>query len=162
MKLKLGRLFWGIFFITIGVLFLLRITFNFSFAFSDIIDFWPILLIVLGLSFILKNEILKTIFVFLIGITLGLLIFQFFDSAINFFERDYFKPHRNKEIIKTERLSEEYNKNIKEMNINFEGGASRIEINGNTEKMFEIISPNLNKYWDFDLKRFCCAVINLK
>lgn len=153
MKIKLGRLFWGIFFLTAGILFLLRITFDYSLTFSDIIDFWPVLLIVLGLSFILKNEILKTIFIILIGITFGILTFHFFDSAINFFEQDYFKPHRNKEIIKSESLSEDYDQNIKEMNINFEGGASKIEINGNTDKMFEIISPNLNKLWDFNFEK---------
>ncbi|GAB6281484.1 MAG: DUF5668 domain-containing protein [Ignavibacterium sp.] len=153
MKLKLNRLFWGIFFLTAGILFLLKITLDYSLAFGDIIDFWPILLIVLGLSFIMKNEILKTIFVLLIGITLGILTFHFFDAAINFFERDFFKSHRNKEIINTERLFEEYDKNIKEMNINIKGGASSIEIKGNTEKMYEIIASNLNKKWNFDLEK---------
>lgn len=164
MKLKLGRLFWGIFFLTAGILFLFRITLDYSLAFGDIIDFWPILLIVLGLSFILKNEILKTIFIILIGITLGILTFHFFDLTINFFERDFFKSHQNKEIIKkTEKLSEEYDKNIKEMNINFEGGASSIEIKGNTEKLYEIIASNLNKEWDFDFEKDSnIATLNLK
>jgi hypothetical protein len=133
-----GKVFWGVFLATIGVLLLLE---NFNilvFNFDYLWDYWPILLILWGVSLLFRGTVIRPVFSGLAAVILALMIFSFFtfhwwndgscssndDSSIQEYSAD-FKP-----AITTADLS-------------IKGGIGRFTIDGVTDKLYEVktVSP---------------------
>jgi len=56
-----SRLFWGLFFVLFGALFLLERVFDFDPAFGTVWKFWPLVFVIIGLAVILKGRRAKLI-----------------------------------------------------------------------------------------------------
>ena len=78
--MKAGQLFWGLVFVTIGIL-ILGAKFDFLYLdLSYVLDFWPVLLILWGGLIIAKKSAVKPYIAVLFGILTGLLIYGAFAS----------------------------------------------------------------------------------
>lgn len=92
-KMKSKGIFWGVFFITLGIFFLLENTVNFVIVYP-FWKFWPILLILWGLGLVIKLEIVRKIFSGINAFLLVLIIFSLFNQG------HYFFGHRSIEYSK--------------------------------------------------------------
>lgn len=74
--MKSGRLFWGLLLITVGTLFLLASVFNVNLNVGELYKFWPVALILWGISVFVKHDLAKTIIAGLAGVVIGLIFYS--------------------------------------------------------------------------------------
>jgi len=151
MKLKNGQLFWGFFFFTIGILFLLEKKEFIILDLEGIWSYWPILLILGGLSIMLKGTFVKPIVATVSGVFLGLFIFSSFTFLYNSveFSEDEFGDSQ----YKYSTFSEEYTDSNGNATLKINAGAGKINFNGTTEKLFEGYSSGFFNAYDVNTTR---------
>jgi hypothetical protein len=76
--MKTGRIFWGVFFLTVGVLFLGHGLLPVSLDWSAHWRFWPLVLVLMGLSLLLRNHPARWIFTVLAALLLALFVYGIF------------------------------------------------------------------------------------
>jgi hypothetical protein len=74
--MKSGSIFWATFFIVIGVLGLLYNIFNLHFYWASLWKFWPLILVLLGLSVFLRDRMSKWILVSFIALLAAVVLFS--------------------------------------------------------------------------------------
>ena len=87
--MKISHVFWGTLFIGLGLLVLIN---NFTAIFMDwstIWKLWPIVIILLGISLLIKDKFGKGIITGLAAIILALAIFATFKTAVHFVHDDF-------------------------------------------------------------------------
>jgi hypothetical protein len=135
--MKSSVVFWGVFLILIGILLLLDNWNLFNYNLHFIIDFWPLILIVWGLSLLKLNDTAKNILAGLSGAFLALLIM----AILNFdFSIKKFIEYDNEEINEPEsKIHEEfkfaYDSAFTKGRICFEGAAGQFSFNENTNDL---------------------------
>ncbi len=132
--MKAGTLFWGMFFLTLGSLFLIDNYANIDFEIYQYWKMWPVVLILFGLYFVFKGSFLRWLFIFVNSILIAFLLFSFFNNDF-IFEYD-----ENDANVNIETFKESYSPNLKEASLTFRGGAGKIFIKDSTSEMIEIDS----------------------
>lgn len=154
MKLKNGQLFWGFFFFTVGILFLLEKKDYIILDFEAIWSYWPILLILGGLSIMFKGTIIKPIVAIISGTLLGFFLFSSF--AFLFFNLDFSDNDFEDSEYKYSTFSEELTDTNGNATLRLKAGAGKITIEDTTDKLFEGYSSgffnsyNVNTTRNFD------------
>lgn len=143
--MKTDKIFWGIFLVFIGGIFLLE-NFNIiDFSWSYIWRFWPVILILIGVNLLFKNSnsklaILLTAVITII--TLGFLAFK--GLQVNHFD----KREKDNTAVVAQTYSEDFDQKYKTATLNIKGGASKFLINDFSAKLFEAdLSENKFKYY---------------
>jgi hypothetical protein len=70
--MRTGRLFWGVFFLTTGVVLLLERMGGWEVTWSLTWKLWPVVIILLGIAMIFRSPMIKTVFAGVAGIVLAL------------------------------------------------------------------------------------------
>ncbi|MCK6604476.1 MAG: hypothetical protein HUU43_14370 [Ignavibacteriaceae bacterium] len=83
-RIKPGQLFGGLFFLTLGVLFLIYQLSDSGVEFVSLLKVWPVLLILGGIAVILKNQVTKVVLASFIGIFAAMIVFQMFTGVFGF------------------------------------------------------------------------------
>lgn len=145
--MKSSNLFWGFFFITFGSLYLVARYSNFIIDWYAIWELWPILIILAGISIILKGTLFKPVLSVLIGILLAFLAFGFFNDVFEIFEnRDFHRSHWRD--YSENYYNMDYDKNIHHVNLNIEAGAGKFNIEKTTEDLIKGYSKgNIGDYY---------------
>ncbi len=135
MKLKNGQLFWGFFFLVIGVLFLLEKNDLIILDFSTIWNYWPVLLILAGLSIMFKGSFVKSIIVVISGALFGFFLFSLFAFLINNteFSDEEFDSARYKYFS----FNEDYNDSVKNASLLLDAAVGKIIIQDTTDQLLE-------------------------
>ncbi len=132
--MKRKKLFWGFFFLTLGLLALLNRYFAIDIDFDLLSESWPLILIVLGFAVIFTGKVVRTIIGILLGILLGAVVFGIFrDSFI-------FPSVKSSDISFYDDSSpvyEKYNPAYEYATIKLKAGASKIIIDGTTDNLWE-------------------------
>lgn len=145
MKLKNGQLFWGFFFFTVGILFLLEKKDYLIIDFEAVWSYWPILLIIAGLSIMLKGTFVKPVLSIISGVLLGFFLFAPFVliyhdidlSEVDFNDAEYEHISFSEELLDT-------NGNA---TLWLEAGMGKVIIEGTTDKLFDgYFSGFINNY----------------
>jgi hypothetical protein len=131
--MKTGQLFWGTFFLTLGSLFLLvkynTIDINWHFTW----DLWPVLLILWGLTVILKNTVAKPVMGVLFGVFLGVFIYG---AVFNIFDVfDYSDDHFDEYESKT--FYEDFSEDTEYANLELSAGVGSFTIRDRTSKLIK-------------------------
>jgi hypothetical protein len=140
--MKTSNIFWGVFFVVIGGLLLLGNYTDFSFTWNSAWKFWPLVLVLIGLSILVKNHVGKLIISGLAGFILALTIYASVSATTNIFRNDFnfvFDDETNG-VYDTTNFYQEYNDSIKTASLTFNGGAGEFRIIAPTEKLIEINS----------------------
>jgi hypothetical protein len=145
MKFKSGQLFWGFLFLTIGVLFLLDKNEFYLFIPVEITSYWPLLIILWGIAIIVKGTILKPIVSVASGIFLGLFLFG---SVFGFNHISEDSDDLEREIT-TATFYEDYRDSIESATLSLKTGASKITIDGVTDKLISGTSSGLFNRFSF-------------
>ncbi|MFC2084327.1 hypothetical protein ACFLS9_04655 [Bacteroidota bacterium] len=148
--MKSGQIFWGLFFLTIGTTFLLVRNDLICLDWYFLLDLWPVLLILWGLTIITKETKVKPLVVALFGILIGLIVFgtihSFFTSD-DCYEYDFDGFGQNT-------YTEEYDSTSKYANLELSAGAGSFTITESTPLLVKgTTSGSLAKYYFNTTKR---------
>lgn len=160
MKLKNGQLFWGFFFFTVGILFLLEKKDYIILDFEAIWSYWPILLILAGLSVIFKGTLVKPFIAVISGALLGLFLFSsfaFFINSVEFSDNDF--ENSNYEYST---FSEELTDTNGNATLRLNAGIGKVKIEGTTNKLLKGYSSGFFNSYDINTTRnFDRTIVNL-
>src|SRR3989339_288915 len=98
--MKTKHLFWGFLFITIGVLILLNNVTSFTLYWVNIWKYWPVFLILTGISLLIKSPFVRGAFAIIIAIVIGISLFAMLKSGCGFFENDIVSGIHHGVVIK--------------------------------------------------------------
>ncbi|MBK7107372.1 MAG: hypothetical protein IPH62_19045 [Ignavibacteriae bacterium] len=144
--MKSSNLFWGFFFITFGSLYLLGRYTSIDIDWYVIWDLWPVVIILIGISIILKGTFVKPIISLIMGIILAVFVFGMVNDAFDFIDdRDFHRNHFREYSENTYRL--DYNDSISQVNLKIAAGAGKFNIERTTEDLIKGTSAgNVGKY----------------
>jgi energy-coupling factor transporter transmembrane protein EcfT len=132
--MKSSQLFWGFFFISFGALYLVGRYTAFIIDWYAIWDLWPVIIILAGVSIILKGTLFKPVVSVLMGIILAFLVFGFFNDMFNVFEdRDFRIGHSRSSSENYYNL--DYNNSIDHVNLNINVGAGKFNLEKTTDDL---------------------------
>lgn len=137
-----GKLFWGSFLISVGVLFLLVKYEIILSSFDFIWNIWPLIFVFWGLSLIFKGNTYKPIISALFGIFIAIIIFGLIYSS--FWEFNFDSDNKN---TFTQKYSKELEVDVKTVNLSLESGAGVFVIKDTTSNLIDADSyGTLGKY----------------
>ena len=151
--MKPSNVFWGLLLVTIGVCFLLYNFDLFYLSFGEVNDFWPVIIIMLGLALLKIPKIYKSILAGASAVYLGILTVSLLNLNINidhdvrfkFGDNDreeYYDEADTSKIRKPGNYSISYDPSFEEAKLNFEGGAGQFRFQELTDKLLEIKTSN--------------------
>lgn len=138
--MKTSNIFWGVFFLAIGGLLLLGNFTDLNFSWDSAWKFWPMVLVLIGLSILVKNQLGKNIVGGLAGLVLALTLYASFSATTNLFHNDFnfvFDDDDYNGSNDTTYLYQAYNDSIQTATLNFNGGAGDFKMLTPTEKLAE-------------------------
>ncbi len=135
--MKSRHVFWGIFFVTIGVLILLNNLGKICFDLYDLWKFWPLVLIIWGVAFLVKNNFLKAFLAAISAVILAFAIFAFFSYASNFVDNRFSINDNGIHFeadgdIDTTNYFEPFNNHITNAEFDFKAGAGAFVVEDTT------------------------------
>jgi len=145
--MKSKQLFWGVLFLTLGVVYLLVEVMHVQFTVGKFYYYWPLSLILIGLAVLSKNNYAKLTFAGLSGLVFALVIFSFFTRSWmpwNHCDDDW------RTFSTTEQFVEPLDSKIKTVNANIKIGAGRIEIRGNDSNLVSVKSDGMKDLFSVD------------
>ncbi|MCW8809943.1 MAG: DUF5668 domain-containing protein [Ignavibacteriaceae bacterium] len=152
--MKTSHIFWGLLFIVFGLLVLIN---NFTTIFMDwgaIWKLWPLVIVLLGISIIVKHKYGKGIIAGLAAIILALAIFASIKTATHFVNNDFditFGDEVDSEYTTTE-FTEDYDSLLKFGTLNFDAGAGSFNISKTTDSLIHATATGVKN--NFRLTRF--------
>jgi len=152
--MKPSHIFWGLLFVGLGLLVLIN---NFTTIFMDwstIWKLWPLTIVLIGLSILIKHQYGKSIIAGLAAIVLALAIFASFKTATHFVSNDFridFGDDAKHEIVNSE-FTEQFDSTLKFATLNFEAGAGTFKIMDTTSYL--IYAKTIGYINNYHLTRF--------
>ena len=142
--MKTKHLFWGFLFITIGVLILLNNVTSFTLYWVNIWKYWPVFLILIGISLLIKSPFVRGAFASIIAIVIGISLFAMLKSGCGFFENDIVSGIHHGVVIKdwndhdyeVKNFYEDYNDKIKTATLDLKDGVGSFKITDTTSSLF--------------------------
>jgi len=149
--MKIRNLFWGLFFVTIGILILLANIGSLNFDMSYIWKFWPVIFILLGISYFTTNSVVKGFLSAISAIIIAVALFAFFNSIFWFVRgNDFFDNNHNYSIssdFDSSNYSTDYSTDIKKAVFYFDAGAGTFNIKDTTDNLMSAhITGHKNHY----------------
>lgn len=132
--MKPKSLFWGLFFISFGLLFLLRNTVSVVFDMGFAGKFWPVVLILLGVGYIVKEPIWRQVLSGLAGVATGVFFFSLITIPMHC-GKIHFKTSDEPVVNK---YTEPYSDSVKMVRLHFAGGAGSFNFSGGATELVKI------------------------
>lgn len=135
--MKSGSVFWGVLLITLGAFFLLY-NFSVELNLSPVLDLWPLVLVVWGVSLLKISPIAKNILSGISGLLLGLLITALVTGSWRGFQRfdwdnSFFTDDESEFYDQADSMFVELDSAVANASINFAGGAGEFKIKGGSD-----------------------------
>lgn len=143
--MKTSHFFWGMFFISLGALVLIGNLTDISFQWSTAWKFWPTVLILIGLSIMIKNQIGKNIIAALAGIILALSIYSSVSATTNLITDSFEIVFDDDASVSydTTKFSQGYNDSIKTASLHFNSGAGSFKLFSATDNLVDFQAEGL-------------------
>lgn len=144
--MKPSNIFWGVFFISIGGLVLLGNLTDLQFTWHSAWKFWPMVLVLIGVSILVKNQMGKGIVAGLAAIVLALTLYASVSATTNLIDDD-FEIHFGDEaaVFDTTYFSQEYSDSITTAKLQFSGGAGGFKMLIPTDKLVDFKTEGLKE-----------------
>ncbi len=131
-----GKIFWGCFFVTIGIL-ILSVRFAwFSVEWISFGDYWPLLIILLGIAIIFKNKFVKGTVSSFAGVFLGLLLFGGVNNLIGI-SNFHYQYENDSSSASYQHYEKEYSDDIEFAKLKIEAGIGNIRLASPTSRLIE-------------------------
>lgn len=145
--MKTGKLFWGFFLLTLGVLFLITKYDVIQSSFEFVWDIWPLIFVFWGALVIFKDSIARPVISALFGIFIALLLFGIIENGISSFD------FSDRDGSYTEFYNEDYNPSIKTADLEINSGAGMFVIQNTTDKLAEGKAKGSFAEYDFEFTK---------
>ncbi len=133
--MKTKQIFWGFYFLTLGVLFLLAQTYTLEISENFLWDSWPLLLILIGILVMVKTETLKTVFTILLSLFFALLTFGFFQNIFGTDEdSDWDYLEEDTSLVQYYNYKPSY----EIANLNFTAAWGKIDLTSETDYLWKV------------------------
>ena len=163
--MKASHIFWGILFIGLGLLVLINNFTNIFMDWSTIWKLWPLTIVLIGLSILVKHKSGKSVIAGLAAIVLALAIFASFKTATHFvnndFQIDLGDEADNKYGI-TE-YNESFDSTLTFATLNFDAGGGTFKISDTTPDLIYATTEGIQN--NYSLTRYdndSSSTINFK
>jgi hypothetical protein len=147
--MKSSHVFWGLLFIGLGALVLINNFTNIFMDWATIWKLWPLTIVLIGLSILVKHQYGKSVIAGLAAIVLALAIFASFKTATHFFSNDVninFGDGAKHEYGTTE-FFETYDSTLTFATLNFDAGAGTFTIKDTTTRLiYAFTEGHINNY----------------
>ncbi|MFO7448009.1 MAG: DUF5668 domain-containing protein [Ignavibacteriaceae bacterium] len=143
--MKNKHIFWGLFFISIGIFILVNNFTSYNFYFEEIWKVWPVVLILLGISMLISQAFIKSILVGLTAVVLAFAIFSTFKTGCGVIEYDDNEITIDSKYEKRN-FSESYDEQIKSASLNFDAGAGSFSIRESSGNLFEAETEGIGNF----------------
>ncbi len=147
--MKPSHIFWGLLFVGLGLLVLINNFTNILMDWATIWKLWPLTIVLIGLSILVKHNYGKSVIAGLAAIVLALAIFASFKTATHFFSNDInidFGDGSNQSYGTTE-FTETYDSTLAFAKLNFDAGAGTFNISDESENLiYALTEGHLNNY----------------
>jgi len=144
--MKSSNLFWGFFFVTFGSLYLIARYSTLVIDWYAIWDLWPVVIILVGVSIILKGTFAKPIISLLMGIVLAFFLFGIINDLFDISGSHYFH-RRYMHDFSENNYKIEFNENIKHANLRIDAGAGKFQIDRISDNLVKGYSQgNIGEY----------------
>jgi len=130
--MKPKHLFWGVLFISIGILILLNNYGSIGEDWSEFWKLWPLILVLWGIGLLVKNNIAKSFIAVVAAILLAVSVFSAFAFCWNNVVFDEDGPVVFSGDVETTIYSEPYYNTIKNASLNIKAGAGSFNIKDTT------------------------------
>lgn len=137
----------GIVLIVIGIIALLATFFDFEIVWSEIAKFWPIFLIIFGVSILPLSKLLKSISVIILILLSCLLYYNNVDGSVK--TRSSFSYDMIEEGVNIQEFSEPYNLNVKTASVEINYGAGTVYLSSPVNYLVK--ATNVSNYIIQDL-----------
>lgn len=135
--MKTSHIFWGTLFICIGLLVLVN---NFTTIFLDwntIWKLWPVVIILLGISLLIKYKFGKGLAAGTAAIILAVTVFAMFKTTFHFFNNDFeFVVGDGDAAYKVNEYFEPFDSTVAKAKFFFDAGAGSFILKDTTDKLF--------------------------
>ena len=151
--MKPSHIFWGLLFVGLGLLVLINNFTNIFMDWATIWKLWPLTIVLIGLSILVKHQSGKAVIAGLAAIVLALAIFASFKTATQFFSNDFqidIGDDANYEFATTE-FNEKYDSTLTYATLNFDAGAGTFNITDTTYNLIAAITEGHKN--NYKLKR---------
>jgi hypothetical protein len=129
--MKTSRLFWGAFFVSLGLLLLADRYDLFTLGWEEVWRFWPLLLIFLGAAMLFRTSHFRTLAIVLGGLALALLVAAFLSFAWG--GRDW----ETRRESRGESFTLPIGDSIKDASLVFQGGAGVLEVREDSSALLQ-------------------------
>ncbi len=137
--MKTSNIFWGVFFISIGGLVLIGNLTDLNFTWNSAWKFWPMVLVLIGVSILVKNKIGKGIVAGLAALVLALTIYASVSATTNLIDNDFELHFGDGDAeFDTTYFAQEFSDSIQTATLNFSGGAGGFKVLTPTDKLVDI------------------------
>jgi hypothetical protein len=151
--MKTKHIFWGLLFVSIGILILLKNIGLLYIDLSNIWRFWPVVIILWGISYFTKSPLVKGFIAGISALILAVTLFAFFNSSYNFICNAFslndddinFTINSSKD---TSSYTESYDPAIKQGEFYLNAGAGSFIINDSTEDLMYAATQGLKNNYD--------------
>lgn len=145
--MKPKKIFWGVLFFFLGGFLLMNNLYDFTISLPELTKLWPVVLILLGVSVILKNNTAKVILAALSALLIAAIIFSIFSRHFH-----WFHGKKSKHTYTVEKFDVPYNSDIKKMSLDFESGVGEFNLSSmhDDEALLKVYSDGGGSNFEFD------------
>ncbi|MCX7876723.1 MAG: hypothetical protein N2321_11255 [Melioribacteraceae bacterium] len=150
-----GKMFWGSFLVSLGLLILL---FKYDFIYGNfdfVWNIWPLIFVFWGFALIFKQNIFKPLISSLLGIFIAILLFGIIINLFGSYKFDY---DNQKDFSNS--FSKELETDVKTVNLSLESGAGVFIIKDTTSNLIDAKSYGLFSDYEFNYNKDS-SVVNL-
>lgn len=154
--MKTKHIFWGLLFISLGLLVLFYNLNLIYFDLSNVWRYWPLVIILWGVSYFTKNTVVKALIAGSAAVILAITLFAAFNSSFYFFN-NAFSIHDSdfnfdeSSGANTSSYFETFDSNIKNAEFDFKAGAGSFLINDSTDDLISALTHGYKD--DYELTR---------
>jgi hypothetical protein len=128
--MKPGRVFWGVFFVLLGLLLLAARFDIITVVWTDLWRFWPLVLVLIGGALLFRGSKYSGLLFGLGGALLAILLMSLL--TFTWIDDGWEGPHDSRD----QTFTVPYESGIQHASLNYEGGAGTLEIQGGGQELF--------------------------
>lgn len=153
--MKTSNIFWGTLFIVLG---LLVLTNNFSpinLDWRNLWQFWPVILVLFGISMLIKNKAGKSLITGAAAVILSVIIFTSIKFSTDFIDNDFeivFDDDGDYNFSETV-YKEPFDSSISKAKLFLNGGAGSFNIGSTTDEMIYVKTVGVENNFDFTISK---------
>lgn len=144
--MKTHHLFWGIFFLVIGCLIFIDNYTSLILDWDFIINLWPAILVVIGVSIIVRNSQYRWILAIISSLLLSVIIFAVYKNIGNIFNMEFDEDFSSNLNSTTQVFSEPYNPDTKTANLYVDATVGNFQLKKTTNELVDIYTNSSDNY----------------